>query len=102
MEFDKLISEEEMHEAVVLAFANTLTPSTATRLRKTMTDVRKTGILGGGVLVVQAATVPSLGAKSTLQEFMVLEVPKQTEARGRGRGKGKKDSGGKVVPPAAK
>ena len=39
--------------AVVLAWANTLTPSAATRLRKIMIDVRKTGDVGGEVLVVQ-------------------------------------------------
>ena len=35
-----LMIEDEMHDAVVLAFANTLTYSIATRLGEKMTDVR--------------------------------------------------------------
>ena len=37
------IFEEKMRDAVVLAFANALTPSTATRSGKNLTDVQKTG-----------------------------------------------------------
>ena len=45
----------------------------------------------GGMLGVQAATVLAPGAKSMLQEWMVLDVAKLTKGR---RGKGKKAGGG--------
>ena len=63
-ELNKMI----MREAVVLAFANTLTHSTATRLGKKLTDVHKYATFGCGMLVVQAAT---LEAKSRLQRSLL-------------------------------
>ena len=34
LKLNKIVNEDEMRDAAVLAFANTLTPSTTTRLRK--------------------------------------------------------------------
>ena len=69
-----LMIEDEMHDAVVLAFANTLTYSIATRLGKKMTDVRINEDLwwwhadGAG-----GDSAFSGGAKSRLQR-LVLDV----------------------------
>ena len=40
-ELNKMMIVDEIRDAVVLAFANTLTPSTATRSGKKLTDLRK-------------------------------------------------------------
>ena len=77
------MNEDKLGDAVVLVFANTLTPSTGTRLGKIMTDVPKCGDLGWWY----GATVMS-----------PLQADK---GRGRGREKGKKAGGGDV-PPRAK
>ena len=99
-----------MRDAVVLAFDNTFTPSTADRLGKTLTTCARMGICGGGMLVVRAATVLSLGAKSRLQRF-VLNVVKLTRAAVEAVGKERRPVAGtschrqndasRWVPPAA-
>ena len=59
--------EGEMGDAVVVLFANTFIPSTATRLGNMLTDVRKNGDLwwwyAGGAGGDSAATVLALGGK---------------------------------------
>ena len=96
VELNIRLKEDEVRDAVVVVFANTLTPSTATRLGKLMTDVRKNGDLWlwktGGVRRRQCCR----GVK--------VHAPAHGVARGKahkGRGKGKKAGGG-GVPPSVK
>ena len=86
-----------MHDAVVLVFSNTLTPSTTTRLRG-----RKTGDLWwwnaggtGGDSAVASGKVHTPGVDSA-------GSVKVDKSRGRGRGKGKRAGDGSVVLPPAK
>ena len=65
-----------------------------------MRDAR-VGIFGGGMLVVQAATLRSSGG-NVLAPASGVGRGKADNGRGRGRGRGKKAGGGDVVPPPAK
>ena len=77
-ELYKLI-EDEMRDTVVLAFANILISSTATRSSKELILTGAMRIFGGVVLMAHAATVLSPETLSRLQH-LVLDFAKLTWA----------------------
>ena len=93
--------EDEMHDAVVLAFANTLTPSTAACPGKKLTDVRKNENLwwrhadgAGGDSAGAGGKVQAPGADGAGRG-------KADKGHGRGRGKGKKAGVAATLGPSS-
>ena len=87
-ELNKTMNEDEMVDSVVHVFANTLTPSTATRLGKRLTFVRQNWHLWW-------YAGDSAVARSEVQAPVAVGAGRGRAARvrGRGRGKGKKARG---------